>query len=264
MPVLGVVPYFKDIHIEEEDSVSLKKKQNEASQEEGKVEIVVVLLRHISNFTDFDALERDPRIHLYYSNNTEEIRKADIVIIPGSKSTIADLIELRKNGCAQAILQAHHDGKTVVGICGGYQMMGEEVIDVHHVESNVERMPGLGLLPLSTQMSGEKQTIQVEFDFQGNTCRGYEIHMGTSMGRKDGKTYRSYCRSEKCWGTYIHGILDNAVIIDHLLAPHINASQSSSSASFDYQSYKEEQYDKLAAEVRKHVDMDIIYEMLRR
>ena len=264
IPVLGVLPYFTDIHIEEEDSVSLKKKQNEASQEEGKVEIVVVLLRHISNFTDFDVLERDPRIHLYYSNNTEEIRKADIVIIPGSKSTIADLIELRKNGCAQAILQAHHDGKTVVGICGGYQMMGEEVIDVHHVESNVERMPGLGLLPLSTQMSGEKQTVQVEFDFQGNTCRGYEIHMGTSMGREDGKTYRSYCRSEKCWGTYIHGILDNAVIIDHLLAPQINASQSSSSASFDYQSYKEEQYDKLAAEVRKHVDMDKIYEMLRR
>jgi len=162
IPVLGVLPYFKDIHIEEEDSVSLEKKSLEAV--DGKVNVAVVMLRHLSNFTDFDVLERDPRVHLFYTNNIEEIRKADIIILPGTKSTIADMIELRRNGCAQAILQAHHDGKTVIGICGGYQMMGEEILDPQQVEGDIERIPGLGILPVVTTMSGEKRTVQVTFD----------------------------------------------------------------------------------------------------
>ena len=162
IPVLGVLPYFKDIHIEEEDSVSLEKKSLEAVA--GKVNVAVVMLRHLSNFTDFDVLERDPRVHLFYTNNIEEIRKADIIILPGTKSTIADMIELRRNGCAQAILQAHHDGKTVIGICGGYQMMGEEILDPQQVEGDIERIPGLGILPVVTTMSGEKRTVQVTFD----------------------------------------------------------------------------------------------------
>ena len=261
IPVLGVLPYFTDIHIEEEDSLSLEKKQGEAAQGSGKVEVVVVLLRHISNFTDFDTLERDPRVHLYYSNNTDEIRKADIVIIPGSKSTIPDLMELRHNGCAQAILQAHHDGKTVVGICGGYQMMGEEVADPHHAESTVERMPGLGLLPIITTLSEEKRTVQVEFEYKDELCKGYEIHTGTSVGREDGKTHRSYRLSDKCWGSYIHGILDNPVVIDDLLSPHISSPRNTSQP-FDYHAYKQMQYDLLASLVRKHVDMDRLYEIM--
>ena len=176
IPVLGVLPYFKDIHIEEEDSVSLEKKSLEAV--DGKVNVAVVMLRHLSNFTDFDVLERDPRVHLFYTNNIEEIRKADIIILPGTKSTIADMIELRRNGCAQAILQAHHDGKTVIGICGGYQMMGEEILDPQQVEGDIERIPGLGILPVVTTMSGEKRTVQVTFDYKGQSCQGYEIHMG--------------------------------------------------------------------------------------
>ena len=114
IPVLGVVPYFKDIYIEEEDSVSLEKKQREIA--EGKVNVAVVLLRHISNFTDFDTLERDPRVNLFYTNNTQDISQADIIILPGTKSTLDDLMELRRNGCAQAIQRAHRDGKMVIGI----------------------------------------------------------------------------------------------------------------------------------------------------
>lgn len=159
VPVVGVVPYYKDIYIEEEDSVMLQTKNIRAGQ--GKVNVAVVLLRHLSNFTDFNVLERDPRVHLFYTNNTDELMKADIILLPGSKSTLSDLYELRRNGVAQAIVRAHREGATVMGICGGYQLMGREVCDPDHVEGEIERLPGLGLLPVSTRMQGEKVTRQV-------------------------------------------------------------------------------------------------------
>ena len=127
IPVLGIIPYYRDIHIEEEDSVVLDYKRMQAV--EGKINIAVVLLRHLSNFTDFNRLERDERVHLYYTNNTEELAKADIILLPGSKSTLDDLYELRRNGVAQAVLRAHREGAAVMGICGGYQLMGLEVHD---------------------------------------------------------------------------------------------------------------------------------------
>ena len=153
VPVVGVVPYYKDIYIEEEDSVMLQTKNIRAGQ--GKVNVAVVLLRHLSNFTDFNVLERDSRVHLFYTNNTDELMKADIILLPGSKSTLSDLYELRRNGVAQAIVRAHREGATVMGICGGYQLMGREVCDPDHVEGEIERLPGLGLLPVSTRMQGE-------------------------------------------------------------------------------------------------------------
>ena len=127
VPVLGVIPYYNDIYIEEEDSVSLEQKRRQLA--EGKVNVAVVLLRHISNFTDFDTLERDQRVNLFYTNNISDIGRADIIILPGTKATLDDLLELRRNGCAQAIVRAHRDGRTVVGICGGYQMLGQTVSD---------------------------------------------------------------------------------------------------------------------------------------
>ena len=178
IPVLGVVPYFRDIYIEEEDSVSLEKKQRQRA--EGKVNVAVVLLRHISNFTDFDTLERDPRVNLFYTNNVSDISQSDIIILPGTKSTLDDLLELRRNGCAQAIQRAHRDGKTVVGICGGYQMLGQTVSDPDGIEGTVATLPGLALLPIHTTMTPEKTTRQVTFQFGGQTCQGYEIHQGVS------------------------------------------------------------------------------------
>lgn len=269
IPVIGVVPYYKDIHIEEEDSVALQSKNLQSTQ--GKVNIAVVLLRHMSNFTDFNILERDPRVHLYYTNNTEEIERADIILIPGSKSTISDLYELRRNGVAQSIIRAHKEGATVVGICGGYQIMGEEVCDPMHIEGNIERLPGLGLLPTTTNIEGEKRTCQVQFSFIESdiVCTGYEIHMGITApvrGAKDspvnlledGKT-DGYFVNNKCFGTYIHGILDNKTVIDYLLAPY---SDKLSNESFDYKAFKEEQYDKLAEHIRKYVDVDLVYKIM--
>ena len=295
VPVLGVIPHFSDIHIEEEDSVSLAGKASQA--ERGRVNVAVVLLRHLSNFTDFDALEQDERIHLYYTNNVDELRKADIIILPGSKSTLDDLRELRRNGCAQAIQQAARRGTTVIGICGGYQMMGLEVLDPDRVEGDLERLPGLALLPTTTQMSGQKITRQVRFTVPDGFPVGssspsslsaspsslsaspssfplsaYEIHMGETRpfgdaparpfallddGRTDG-----YFVSDRCWGTYLHGVLDNAPVVDALLAPFADRL-SAEAAPFDYAAFKEEQYDRLADHVRLHLDLERLYEIMR-
>jgi len=270
IPVLGVVPYYHDIHIEEEDSVALAAKS--AAAQRGKINVAVVLLRHISNFTDFNALERDPRVHLFYSNNVDEIGKADIIILPGSKSTLDDLYELRRNGVAQAILRARHEGATVLGICGGYQMMGIQIRDPHHVEGDIEAMPGLGLLPMTTEMLGEKVTRQVRFTMADGdeTMEGYEIHMGKTFPTEDGafaplnqleNGQEDGCLvDEKCMGTYIHGILDNPTFIDRLLAPH--AGKLTGCSTFDYHAFKEEQYDKLAAHVRQYMDISLLYDIL--
>ena len=250
VPVLGVVPYFKDIFIEEEDSVSLEKKQREMA--EGKVNIAVVLLRHISNFTDFDTLERDPRVNLFYTNNTSDIQQADIIILPGTKATLDDLMELRRNGCAQAIQRAHREGKTVVGICGGYQMLGQTVEDPDGIEGNITRLPGLGLLPIQTKMTPEKTTRQVTFQFDGQPCQGYEIHQGVS------DTDQTIIQADHCIGTYIHGFLDNPPVIEYLLK---NKTVSRTSLK-SYSEFKEEQYDKLADHVRHHVNIPKLYQIL--
>lgn len=304
VPVLGVIPYFKDIYIEEEDSVELARKAMTAGR--GRVNVAVVLLRHLSNFTDFDALEHDPRVHLFYTNNTAEIAKADIIVLPGSKSTIDDLCELRRNGVAQAIVRARRDGATVLGICGGYQMMGREVSDPDHVESDVERIPGLGLLPVTTVMTGAKVTRQVTFSLalaedsvSGDTSarqhphltsapshplRGYEIHMGVTVPAADGMssatsgegrhtqprplailsdgTADGCMAGERCMGTYIHGILDNPQFVDFILKPFAGKIEEAS-RPFDYEAFKNEQYDRLADHVRRNVDMERIYGIMR-
>ena len=266
VPVLGVVPYFTDIHIEQEDSMSLigKSHSSQSSSATSQVHVAVVLLRHISNFTDFDVLERDPRIHLYYTNNPSDFEEADIVILPGSKSTIDDLYQLRRSGVAEAIIRARRRGASVLGICGGYQMMGREVCDPNHVEGETERMPGLGLLPVTTTMSGEKRTRQVTCEYG----QGYEIHMGATtplenpqplLHLHDGTT-DGYLVDQKCMGTYVHGILDNQPFIDYLLQPYAEKLQQTE--AFDYAAYKQQQYDLLADHIRRYVDIPAVYRIL--
>ncbi len=273
VPVLGVVPYFHDIYIEEEDSLQLDSKFHSIGND-GKVNIAVVLLRHLSNFTDFNVLEHDPRVHLFYSNNVKDMEKTDIIIIPGSKNTLQDLYELRRNGMAEAIVRARKNGKTVLGICGGYQMMGIDVADPQHREGDIERLPGLGLLPIHTTMCCEKITRQVRFALCDGSCdgmNGYEIHNGETVldsvsahsplcvkadGSEDG-----YICDNKCMGTYIHGILDNQGFSDFLLLPYAEKTDEKHGIT-DYGMFKEEQYDKLADHVRRHVNMDMLYNIL--
>lgn len=270
IPVLGVIPYYRDIYIEEEDSVILDYKRMQAA--ESKINVAVVLLHHLSNFTDFNRLERDERVHLYYTNNPEELAKADIILLPGSKSTLDDLYELRRNGVAQAILRAHREGATVMGICGGYQLMGLEIHDPEGVEGGIRHLPGLGLLPVITTMQGEKVTRQVHFRFRRNkeTCHGYEIHMGQThpvanasrspLNKLEDGTEDGYFVNEKCMGSYIHGILDNQAFIDYLLAPY--AEKLAHTAGINYETYKEQQYDKLAEHVRNHLNLPLLYQIM--
>ena len=252
IPVLGVIPYYKDIYIDEEDSVALEQKRKQLAEDQ--VNVAVVLLRHISNYTDFNTLERDPRVNLFYTNNTKDIEQADIIILPGTKSTLDDLLELRRNGCAQAIQRAHRDGKLVIGICGGYQMLGQTVNDPDGIEGSINSLPGLGLLPINTTMTTEKTTKQVTFEFNGQTCQGYEIHQGVS------NTDEAILQTDHCIGTYIHGFLDNAPVIEHMLSKHV--AQRSPLSTQSYTDFKNEQYDKLAAHVRQYVDIERIYQIL--
>lgn len=250
VPVLGVVPMLRDINIEEEDSVALERKHHAPA--EGMINVVVVMLRHISNFTDFNVLERDPRVNLFYSSNIVDIETADIVILPGTKATLDDLLELRRNGVAKAILMAHKAGKTIVGICGGYQMLGQTVNDPDGIEGGIPSLPGLGLLDIHTTMTPAKTTRQVEFLFEGEPCCGYEIHQGESIGiSADGEAceHGDYIIKGNVIGTYIHGILDNKPVIDYILKDVSPVCRQS----------EEDAYDRLAMHVRKHVDIQKIY-----
>lgn len=264
LPVVGILPYFRDIFIEEEDSVSLEQKFRSTVAD--KINVAVILLKRLSNFTDFDRLERDPRVNLFYTIQPEEIAKADIVILPGSKNTMDDLLTIKNNGVARAVMSAHKMGKTVIGICGGYQMMGEIIEDPDQVESSIEAMPGLGLLPIRTVLQPVKTTQQRRFTYQQSTdsCVGYEIHMGQSTpsgapnpvawlddGRPDG-----YRLSRHCWGTYLHGILDNDVVVNDVLSGYAGQTNE---PSFDFRQFKEQQYDRLADVIRTNVDMKQIY-----
>lgn len=269
VPVLGVVPYLNDIHIDEEDSVALEGKSSSSGT--GKINAAVVKLRHISNFTDFNRLERDSRVNLYYTTSPEELLNADIVIIPGTKSTIDDLAFLRESGLAAAINDARNAGKTIFGICGGYQIMGTVISDPQGVEGKSITVQGLGLLPVSTVLTGDKVTRQVDFNFleSNKNCKGYEIHMGrtemtpgiTPLNHLSDGSPEGCIVDNRCMGSYIHGILDNDCVVDYLLSPYSEASDNGECGQ-DYVSWRESQYDALAAALRKHIDIDAVYRIM--
>lgn len=269
VPVLGVVPMAAHIHIDEEDSVALAAKDRHAMN--GEVNVAVVLLKHISNFTDFNVLERHPHVNLYYAATPDDLVDADIIILPGSKNTLSDLLEIRRSGMAKAICKAREDGKSVIGICGGYQMMGMRVSDPAGIEGSVAALPGLGLLPVETEISDSKTTRQVEFRFlhDERICRGYEIHMGRTSTPRPFITFddgsREGCMAdERCFGSYLHGILDNAAVIDHLLKPYLSEESKGedSREGFDAQAFRENQYDLLAEWLREYIDIPRLYKIM--
>jgi len=266
VPVVGVVPYLNDVDIEQEDSVVLDKRTS--SIQEGKINIAVIRLRHMSNFTDFNTLERIPEVHLFYTENPEHIKQADIVVLPGTKNTIADLNSIKENGIADVIISMHQKGKQVYGICGGFQMMGNEIADPFHVESSAERTKGLGLFPMKTVLEFEKRTVQQTFNFLNiaENCSGYEIHMGKTMYETPSPLCKFETESDgfflnpKTWGTYMHGIFDNTAVVNYILS----IARKGFSTDFDYATYKNEQYDRLAEHLRKCIDLDYIYSVIKK
>ena len=261
-PVVGLVPFYRDIYIDQEDSVVIKS----GTRAEGKINVAVVLLKHMSNFTDFEMIQHLPGVHLYYTEEPHQIQMSDMVIIPGTKNTIADLIHIRDTGLADSILKSHKEGKPVYGICGGYQMMGRDIKDPLHVEGNVEAVRGLDILPVSTTLSAEKRTVQCEFKFldEHEICHGYEIHMGETLPEKYSPLTQirgngeGYYLNPLTWGTYVHGIFDNSTVVQHVL----RQVDPDYTVKMDFRNFKEENYNKLADLVREAVDMDYIYKSM--
>lgn len=263
VPVVGVIPYLDDIFIEQEDSVILDTYKKRDAQ---GVKLAVLRLRSMSNFTDFNQLARCKSINLYYSNQADELAEADIIIIPGSKNTIADMEYLREKGLDEVLLAHHRAGKCLYGICGGYQMMGERVLDPEHIEGPRSEIAGLGILPIRTTIKQGKITRQSQFRFLDGSAsgRGYEIHAGESpsatplcqleTGEMDGTI-----ESPRCWGSYLHGIFDNQSVINSMLV----AAGAEPEDLEDYNEMKERNYDLLAERLRELVDMEQIYATLQ-
>jgi adenosylcobyric acid synthase len=268
VPVLGVVPHFRDIDIDEEDSVGLETRHEHAAT--NKTNVCVIRHPQLSNFTDFKIMEKLEGVQVYYTNDPSQVEQADIIILPGSKNTITDMQVLYDSGLAATIHQAYRAGKKVIGICGGYQMLGEEIHDPFRVESDKGSIKGLGLLPVKTILAQNKQTYQKKFRYRSNdteVCNGYEIHMGTTepIGdnqpvnyTKDGNT-DGYFLHERCWGTYMHGIFDNPIILKDLFKEH-NVTIPDTL----HDTYKDAQYDALADWVRQSVDIDKVYNIMQK
>lgn len=269
IPVLGVVPMAGDIHIDEEDSVALASK-NSMPTSDGRINVGVPLLPRISNFTDFGPLERDGRFCLFYTDDASTLSCADMIVIPGSKSTISDLGFMRSRGLDTVIAEAAAGGKPVVGICGGYQMMGARINDPDGVEGEVREAEGLGLLDTSTTLGKEKTTREVIFRFVPSStdgCHGYEIHQGVSENNdclpvallSDGTTDGAMA-SERVFGTYIHGLFDNEAVRDYMAGLCDQDGKTKALVCKD----PTDEYDKLAAHLRAHLDIDRLYSIMTR
>ncbi|MBR2540308.1 MAG: cobyric acid synthase [Mogibacterium sp.] len=274
IPVAGIVPYM-DIKVEDEDSLS----ERLTSKARGLIDIAVMRLPKISNFSDMDIFEQFPEVSVRYVSRVSELGEPDMIIIPGSKSTIADLRWLRESGLEDAVCESAGKGTPVFGICGGYQMLGLEVSDPDGVEGG-GCIPGMGLLPVSTVLAGDKKTEQfigtitasegLLAGLAGLETEGYEIHMGRTAACEDadGREFTSggtgMC-SGNVYGTYIHGFFDRGEIASEVvrsLAKSKGVKLTTGQVS-DHRDFKEKEYDRLADILRAHLDMDKIYGMLR-
>jgi adenosylcobyric acid synthase len=263
-PVAGVLPWLS-VDIEDEDSLSGR---FAAKNRDAALDVAVIRLPKISNFTDFFVLEATDGVGLRYVQDRSSLGNPDAVILPGTKSTIADLKWLRESGLAGAILRLAEGGAFIFGICGGYQMLGEEVSDGQGVElEGGGSLAGLGLLPLRTLFLTEKQRKQVRGRveaFGGCAVEGYEIHMGNTYTADGSPADSLLTQRGNIFGTYLHGIFDSAEFRSGFLAALCKKKgiPPLSEYFFDLRQYKEEQFDILEDAVREHLDLPFIYRIL--
>ena len=271
IPVTGVVPYM-NLHVDDEDSLTPRFGQ----RTKGHIRIAVVHLPHISNFTDFSAFDQIPEFQVDYVNRPAEIDSADLVILPGSKNTMADMEWLRETGMDTAIVSYAKGNRPVLGICGGYQMLGEIISDPTGVEQKGE-VRGLGLLPVTTVLTGQKRRCQIRGRFlvdRGNLqelhnieYEGYEIHMGQTTPLENLPFFtenESGYYKDNVYGTYIHGLFDRGDVLKALaciLAKRKGISLDLTSV-IDQMEWKNKEYDRLAATLRQYLQMDAIYQMM--
>ncbi len=268
VPVAGVVPYAH-LDIDDEDSLSTR---FQSSQVRKAVDIAVIKLPRISNFTDVSPLERYENVSVRYVERPDQLHQPDMILLPGTKSTIADLLWLRQSGLEAVILKEAARGCVIFGICGGYQMLGTSISDPQGVEAaGITQVKGLGLLDMDTVFQGEKVQLQtsgtlgpipgVLHSLSGLRYRGYEIHMGRSAQ----PALPVQC-SGNVYGSYIHGIFDaegigDAIVKDLAANKGVELGQLS---HFDPESYMQHQYDLLADTLRAGLDMDFIYRVVNR
>jgi adenosylcobyric acid synthase len=275
-PVVGVVPYFTDIHIQEEDGVALAGTDG-AGLVDGAVDVAVLRLGHISNFTDFDPLASENGVKVRYARSADELGSPHVVIIPGSKNTVSDMLELRKSGMEAAVKDYHRRGGTVVGICGGYQMLGMYVHDPHGVETQGGGAPGMGLLDVETTLEKDKVTRRISArmhkDESEPSLTGYEIHMGrTVLGKGLSPMFDVFengsalphedgavSADSRVWGTYIHGIFENDLFRNEIIGRYRHGTQE---GGLVYSALKERGYDMLADHVQASLDMRYILEKI--
>jgi adenosylcobyric acid synthase len=288
-PCLGVIPYLRDHGIDDEDSVSLERRAvRPAIDSEDKLCLCVVGLPYLSNFTDFTALENVPDVVVYYTRKPEEARAADVLVLPGSKNTIPDLLWLRENGWEELIHAHVAARKPLLGICGGFQMLGREIRDPYHTESGIEAIPGLGLLDATTVLAREKVTRQAtarlfapaRFANSGEEpgfC-GYEIHLGetglgigtrplfqlTRLGDAESRNDGAVNDDGSVFGTYLHGLFDSAEGLALLLTHwrNLRGKKVSAAPVIDPLAERERRYDELAEHYRRNLRMDIVYRMI--
>jgi len=298
IPVVGVTPYLS-VEIDDEDSLSSRlENHTEKSLEggleqrtgEGLVDIAVIRLPRMSNFSDFTVFSCMPEVSIRYVASVRELGNPDLVILPGTKNTIDDLLWMRASGLEAAVKRMASENVPVFGICGGYQMMGMSLLDTGQVDGNRENGPvkGMELIPTDTCYEEEKVRTRVAGAFgeitgtlsglSGKEMEGYEIHMGITKAR-EGRLPMTFLLEQQggskkakldgisdgnCYGTYVHGIFDGAGIAEAVVQGLLKAKgmEGQTVKTFDYHAFKEQQYDKLAEELRKHLDMKRIYEIM--
>ena len=245
-----------------------------------ELDIAVIGLAKMSNFTDFKSLESEPDVSVRYVFPNDQLGSPDILILPGSKNTLEDCLYLQQSGLAKEIERIRAEGKMIFGICGGYQLLGKKLHDPHHVESTIGSIDGFGLLNTETFFEAEKTTTRVEAIIDDETINGYEIHMGRSENyeqqyfaqvisangqtvlKKDG----AISSDKKVIGTYLHGVFDNSVWRRKLLN-QVRAEKGLApidKIALPYHEYKNQQYDKLANLVRENVDLEKIYQIMNQ
>ena len=281
IPVVGVVPYMQ-VDIEEEDSLTGR---FAAENPAGLIDIAVIRLPRISNFTDFAVFEQMEQINLHYVTSAGQLGQPDMILLPGTKNTISDLKWLRQNGLEAAIYRAKERGSVVFGICGGYQMLGMHISDPEQVEEGGQ-LRGMGLLPVNTTLTREKTRSQVQGCLgklsgvleclSGIPFAGYEIHMGRTeldevQGAAVAEIQQHTCRKDGCckenvYGTYIHGIFDEEGIVKAMLISLAERKGITlgNLTEMTRKEYKESQYNLLADTLRKHLDMEKVYQIMEK
>ena len=286
VPVLGTVPYM-ELTLEDEDSLT----DRFDAKHVGKIDLAVIHYPRISNFTDFDVFEQLSGVSVRYVHNVRELEPPDCIFLPGSKNTVGDLLWMRQSGIEAAVKKL---SKTtpVIGICGGFQMLGESIADPFGIEQGMDA-PGMGLLPIQTTLTKEKTRLQVTGTIDhlsgvwsclnGSPYEGYEIHMGKSTAvnaasskeKKVGQSQKQpssdlptvVCSENgMVCGSYVHGLFDEGDLawkLVKMLADKKNVTLEALQSGFDYKKFQESQYDLLADTIRQHMDMDFVYSILR-